>query len=374
MLCQSMVQQLVFHIGDCKTGTTSIQTMLARGAWRGAGETVLYSARLNHNPLATRLRQGGIPAKTEAESLVKLLSQSRADIAVISAEHFEFCAPDVIGDLLDGPLAPWAGNVRLIQYVRPHLDRFRATFIERCKKGGWQGTMEAFADQILSEGLINYGARLSSWHRVFGDRLTVRPFVRSRFPNGDVRSDFLRWLFASDAATPTENAYQNGSLPIQQVVMMRLIHQIMDLPPDLRDGGRAFGWNFAPILTEHATSDPTPVLIPEAVAARLCTSLAADAATLDRMFDDTVFSTRLTDKRYIYEGEQSLDPEVYFSPDTLRVIRSFATLTERLIAADPAHFSWASREPEFRRHRPNKPKPAVHSTLRGWLSRIGLSA
>lgn len=374
MLCRGMVQQLVFHIGDCKTGTTSIQTMLARGAWRGAGQTVFYSARLNHNPMAARLRQGGIPARTEAESLVELLSQSRADIAVISAEHFEFCAPDVIGDLLDGPLAPWAGNVRLIQYVRPHLDRFRASFIERCKKGGWQGTMGEFADQILSEGLIDYGARLADWHRRFGDQLTVRPFVRARFPDGDVRTDFLRWLFASDAATPNEAARQNTSLPIQQLVLMRFIHQIMDLPPELRDGGRAFGWNFAPILMEHATSDPAPVMIPATVAARLSASLTADAAMLDQMFGNTIFSARLADRRYVSDAEQSLDPEAYFSPDTLRVIRSFATLTERMITADPAHFSWASREPEFRRNRPIKQGRPTQSTVRGWLSRIGLSA
>ena len=48
-----MVQQLVFHIGDCKTGTTSVQAVLAQDAWKGG--SLCYPARVNHIPVAKTL-------------------------------------------------------------------------------------------------------------------------------------------------------------------------------------------------------------------------------------------------------------------------------------------------------------------------------
>ena len=68
-----MVEEIVFHLGDCKTGTTSIQAVLARGAWTldgQAGRGIVYPAQVNHIPLASRfgcplrshLKPSGFPA------------------------------------------------------------------------------------------------------------------------------------------------------------------------------------------------------------------------------------------------------------------------------------------------------------------------
>ena len=67
-----MVEEIVFHLGDCKTGTTSIQTVLSRGAWVSHAGPIAYPARFNDIPLAKTL---SVPAEAphEAERFGNLL-------------------------------------------------------------------------------------------------------------------------------------------------------------------------------------------------------------------------------------------------------------------------------------------------------------
>lgn len=366
-----MVKDIVFHIGDCKTGTTSIQTMLARRAWTAAPKTVCYSARLNHNPIASKLRQGGELARKEGAKIAEDFRASDADIGVISAEHFEFCDPEVLLRLVEGPLADWSGNIRLIQFVRPHIDRFRATFIERCKKGGCLDDIETACAGILDEGLLDYAPRLARWHAAFGTAITTQAYVPDHFPNRDVRAALLTELFGTDAVAPTDITRENQSLSLQQVVLLRYMHAEMALPDIARDGGRAFGWNFGKILAELETTNPQPLTLPETVVERLQTRCRTDAANVDGILGGSVFASELLRQTGSAET-QSLRPEDHFSLDTLQVARAYARLTTRLIQSDPSHFAWAAREEEFRRSRPARRQLARQLKPKSLFSRLSL--
>ena len=97
-----MVEEIVFHLGDCKTGTTSIQTVLSRGAWVSHAGPIAYPARFNDIPLAKTL---SVPAEAphEAERFGKAreaFEQSDAAHGIISAEHFEFVDPEAVARAL----------------------------------------------------------------------------------------------------------------------------------------------------------------------------------------------------------------------------------------------------------------------------------
>ena len=90
-----MIEEIVFHLGDCKTGTTSVQSVLASGAWESEAGQIAYPAKFNHMALARTL---SVASEKQFqikrfEKLRQALDNSDARYAVISAEHFEFVDP-----------------------------------------------------------------------------------------------------------------------------------------------------------------------------------------------------------------------------------------------------------------------------------------
>ena len=91
-----MIKQLVVHVGDSKTGSTSIQATLANNGWTTpTAKAICYPAVLNHINLAL---SNGKPKQAKMHErgfnrLRKRFLESDADVGVISAEILEFIAP-----------------------------------------------------------------------------------------------------------------------------------------------------------------------------------------------------------------------------------------------------------------------------------------
>ena len=98
---------LVVHIGPHKTGTSSLQSLLHDNRDRLIQNSVQYvGTRVNHHigALAFLRRKGldgSIPALRHWDQTVKEIHASKANICVISSEHFSYAEPSQIVRLAD---------------------------------------------------------------------------------------------------------------------------------------------------------------------------------------------------------------------------------------------------------------------------------
>lgn len=343
-----MVGEIVFHLGDCKTGTTSIQKTLASGTVASPHRTLLYSSQTNHIPLASSLHvnREAKYADERFSGLAYNLKKSRADTAVISAEAFEFVDPRALEKMIDRHLSPWKGRMRFISYVRPHADRMVSAFAERTKQGAHIGDMDTLFDRLLEKRLLYFAPRFQSWRDTFGEAYTLRPMVRSTLREGDVVTDFLDFVFEGQDFSFEPLPLANEALTLSDLAALRKIHAVLrdetKSNPSVRQARNAFGWNMAFLLSAlpRPENADKPKLHAD-LARRVVDTYCEDAATVDRDFfgcdPDTgplsqalaAALTRATDI------PQPIVPEAYFDAASLRMLQSTAEMFARMIQHDP---------------------------------------
>lgn len=355
-----MVGEIVFHLGDCKTGTTSIQGMLATGECASLQGGICYPTRFNHMPLARSLSVRQEMGHQEAR-FVKLrtaFDRSAAAFGVVSAEHFEFIDPQLLYDAIQKYLPGYEGRIRLVAYVRPHADRFLSTFAERCKKGLYDKSLDLFHANMLKQGGLVYTPRFEKWRALFGEAFSLRPFLRDRLYLNDVVQDFFSYLFDSEAFELPRPADRNESLSVEDIAMMRALHRrIRNQAQGPIDAQQAFGWYMSNFL--GASSDPrgTKPQLHRALAEKIAEAYRADAAALDAaFFDGQPMSEALAAApKKAVSKPQSFEAKDHFNPAERRRLRIWADFLLRLIEADPQHFMWAVRDPDQRSKLPPAP-------------------
>ena len=344
-----MVKQLIVHLGDCKTGTTALQSCLASGGYTLPRGRICYPTQHNHNLLA-------LPLSTLAEAprhvpyrkarwaqVAAALEASDADWGVISAELFEFVPPAALRAALDDVLPGYRGRTRLVAYVRPHHARIVSGYAEALKKTGAPATLNSYANSIQRRGAM-YHPRFSAWQAVFGADLTVRPMIRDRLVQGDVVADFLAFVSGDQDVTVAETPRDNSALSLPELAMMREVHARLGTARKGRGDAarlacRQLGWQLAPLLAAHRP-EPGPKLGMHLTRARLVRdSFAGDAAAMDAdFFDGTPFTDALNAATDTFGRPQSLNVEDYYDAGQIAMIRAWADFTRRLIDADPRHF------------------------------------
>lgn len=357
-----MVREIVFHLGDCKTGTTSIQSVLASQAWQSAAAQICYPARFNNIPLAKTLSVESEKKfrSKRFQALLKDFESSDADIGVVSAEHFEFVDPKVLKSAIEEYLPDYVGRIRLVAYVRPHADRLVSTFAERSKKGLFNKPLAGMHDKLIEDGLLFYTARFNAWREAFGDSFTLRPFLRDALHQGDVVQDFFRFVFSGADFTVTQPTQQNESLSVADVAMMRRLHsRIRSLGgggKPLRQAQQALGWYLSDILASlPAVEGAEKPRLHRELAHKVVEAYSADAEMLDNQFFDgrpLMKQALAAAPKKAVEAPQSFRAVDHFSAAELRLIEAWAQLISRMITADDSHFMWAVR-PESQRG----PKP-----------------
>ncbi len=361
-----MVGEIIFHLGDCKTGTTSVQATLAEGAWQtpagpgGAmvgGRDILYPAQFNHIPLAKTL---SVPAEAphQAARFAKVRTAfegSQAAHGVISAEHFEFVDPEAVARAIDTHLP--GQNLRLIAYVRPHADRLVSTFAERAKKGLFQGDLAAMHARLLKDETLLYAPRFEKWRALFGTSFTLRPFVRDRLWQGDVVQDFFRFVLGREDFSITRETDQNESLSVEDIAMMRLVHGVIRKRhpgAEMRHAQQSLGWYMADILGAMPQKGGTRPRMHAALAEAVVAAYAEDAAALDAaFFEGTPMSDALAGApAKAVAKAQTFEAPDHFSPAERRRFRAWGKFLGRVMASDPDHFNWAVRPGSQRAAKP----------------------
>ncbi|MEM7270093.1 MAG: hypothetical protein AAF401_12695 [Pseudomonadota bacterium] len=200
--------RLLLHIGDHKTGTSSIQQTLAALD----DPTILYpetgrAAGFGHQNLAWEIGEDPRfdPDKGDWATLGAEIACSDAETVVVSTEALEFKQADRALAHIRARLRGTIDAIEVALYLRPHAARIRSSFAERLKRGHGPFETRAYLDWAINSGRFHYAPRLKAWARAAGAKaLKVRPFHHTRLKGGDVVTDFFA-------------AHLNRSCPISRV-------------------------------------------------------------------------------------------------------------------------------------------------------------
>lgn len=275
--------RLIVHVGDMKTGTTSIQAALAAGNIPNVGPTVAYPGEvLNHNDDAPALAKASVDRiKPRVERLRRMIAESApADICILSAESLSNGDPAIILSEIQRWLVDLVDDLGVIQYARPHFGYLTARYVEAVKTGAHDGSLDEWVERMIAEGRHRICRRADLWASALGENFTIRPFLRSELARGDVVADFFRSVLGDlpDDWTPPPAA--NESLPPDAVAALKILHrQTATLPRSFRAPlGRQFATLHAEMFGHRTAAKvmPSPDL-----ARRIHDACAEDAEQLD---------------------------------------------------------------------------------------------
>lgn len=214
MLCGAMARpDLILHIGQSKTGTSSIQRCLGSRREALRAEGICYPASpgwANHGLLPAslvpleRLRDFN-PHLWEGLAPDQRLERFRRDFAaelaamgpdirtvILSAEQCSglLVRPEEIARLRD-LLAPHVGRMRVVIYLRRQDQHFASSYTQALR------TAVIRPPALPAQGpaempAYDYAALLDRWARVFGpEAMQPRIFARDAMLNGDAVDDFF---------------------------------------------------------------------------------------------------------------------------------------------------------------------------------------
>lgn len=342
---------LIFHVGDHKTGTTSLQNALAAGLIRPAGVKLHYPAPLNHNYLIGQIRahiEDRSPPKLKDRqfSLAELADQVRAagpGYTVISGEVFENLPPKRFATIIDSFFADCADEIRIIAYVRPHAQRLLSSFAEQIKIGWFTGTIEEFFAQNLASKRFHFAPRFAAWQSQFGPTFRLRPMVRTALRGGSVLEDFAHTAFDGKPYQICDAELVNESLSLQDLALLKFLQSsFQDKDKWLR---HTLGWEFARRLAQLRPEDgtvPEKLTLSVPLLEQIKEAYAEDAAEVDTaFFAEHRWLSSAFDKAPTHLKAQSLDADKFFSAQTRRQLTLMAEVIHDMLdhkAGWPSYF------------------------------------
>lgn len=251
--------ELVLHIGQWKTGTTSIQRILGARREELAALGVHYPrspGHANHLLLPASLvpperLQNIHPATWEGMEPAARLARFRAEfhdemaglpettrLVVISAEQLAgmLQAESEIAALRD-LVAPLVGRIRVVMYLRRQDSHYESSYAQRLRVGDLRPPH--FPDggpEILVE--YDYARTLDLWATVFGEAaVEPRLYEPESLRNGDIVEDFLA-RHDIPLAVPTDDPHRrsNPSLAPEAIDLVRIIGARIEREQGALDG------------------------------------------------------------------------------------------------------------------------------------------
>ncbi|HEX2552230.1 MAG TPA: hypothetical protein VHL98_00920 [Microvirga sp.] len=229
--------QIILHIGQPKTASTTIQAYLAQNRKRLAARGVLYPAALGDHKATALSDLNAVDEKLTA-SQEQIIARMQAefsggyDRAILSNETL-FATGKSTLTRLKRVLDPFATSYRVLCYIR-RPDEHVASQYQQKVKSGYVGTFEGFFAERLNGGYYEYTRFLDRWAQVFGqEAVELRLFHRKALRGGPI-DDFLQWTGIDPAGLSSpERGHANESLDPIGTEIVRLLHLGKAEDPDL---------------------------------------------------------------------------------------------------------------------------------------------
>lgn len=286
--------RLVIHIGDCKAGSTALQSVLQAGTFETTDKNLklLYPeagrrGALNHHRLSNSLFMAQAK-QWQAKAwgaLQQELNEAQPDIAIISSERFEFADPNSLKAVLKTHFGDAMPDLHIVAYIRPHLDRVVSGYVQNVKQGLFDGDIDEFLDQMETEKRFHFAPRLARWMAVFDTaQFDIRPMIRTQLRGGCVVDDFLNLCLDpfGQAATVNDIPQSNSSLSAPALHLVRQLWQKIGTGAEIRKSPKAAALN--QFIRQLETNDPfagDKVTLDRATAERAGEIYAEDARACD---------------------------------------------------------------------------------------------
>ena len=326
-----MVKELIFHLGNRKTGSTSIQDALAQDTIQCADKTLFYPTRTNHIALAKTLGFEHNPQQRAMRfsKLAKRFQNSDADVGIISAEYFESVDPALLKEAIGEFLPEYRDNIRLIAYVRPHAERFLSNYAEQIKLGQFYRPLEKFVKKMQAAAVLEYAPKFEAWQRVFGNRFELRPFIRERLANNDVVYDFIGFVLGDSEFSIPKADPSNSALSLEYLATIREFHRVLRQKKNLKQLQISIGKHLGRSLAQFPRRRHTRLALHADIVETLINSYHEDAIALDATFfpDDRPMETALLSARdNAIPTAQSIKAEDCLSMNDVQMVHVWATL------------------------------------------------
>ena len=369
-----MVKSIVFHIGDPKTGSSSIQAVLLNRQWECPTVSLVYPDQLNSYPLANSLRRTAQADHQEARfrKLAAWLNGSGADVAVVSSEQFSRVAPVDLMRAIGKYLPDHARTVRVIAYVRPHTSRLLSTYMQRTKVGLLQCDIASYFENARQEKLLLCADRFRKWRQVFGERFTLRPMIRTELRDGDVVADFLHTVVQGAPFTLLTKSRTNPSLTLEALAGIREIQAVLRKSEISGRTRTAVGNQLGRNLTALTQGVGTKLGLTPALCEQVRVLCRKDAAELDREF---FFRPVMRQALQAAAGEtietvQNTAPGLHFTPDTLHRLQQYGKGLARLFQLNPN--AWTDEfEWEIGKHAGQEPAARLPGDIQVRVQEVG---
>ena len=337
-----MAKNILFHIGDAKTGTSSIQQVLFGKSWSCDTVSVDYTKVVNSFSLANALLEGVKDEKMKAQikGLRKWLRGSEADLAVVSSEQFGPLSPVALQVFLKNTLPNYADQARVVAYVRPHVSRFISSYLQRTKTGIFFDDIASYAAHKSSFTALSYAPRFMAWRAVFGDRFVLRPMVRSALRDGDVVADFLHTILNGAPFQVTEAKVANESLTVEALSAVIAVQAELKSANIAKPFRHLVGAELNSKIVERRVGPGLKMRITPQICDMISNKFREDARLLDQnFFDSSLMEQALDDAQSeTVDVLPSIDLHHHFSAENIAQMQELTRALTNELALSPTNW------------------------------------
>lgn len=369
--------KLVLHIGDPKTGTSSIQRAIERNSIQCEDATIGGFVRENGSANAISTARAFSPkrkgkSRKVGDELNAWLNKSENDYSILSSEFFSGADVPRLKRVFSNRMSDYAQDAKIIAYARPHAGRFLAAFVQRTKNGLSTGDFESSKAKLFTSGFIDYTPRFASWRDAFGDRFVLRPFVRSELVEGDIVADFFTEVLGDRQFTINQTFDENISPTERALAGLRVFNRTLQERGIPAQGRDRLSKEIHRNLPKDPAPDRTKPKLDRATVSEIADKCMDDAKLLDStFFKRPLFQTDL-EKAIDNAPTTPIDvsPDTHFSQDEQEELQD---LSRQVADAVTSEVMPQKVMDTVKKLRPGASKftlPSIDSGLRKKLDRI----